>query len=100
MDLERDIPVDVNTIAFENGQDLNENKHKHCYKVIMADKNDDIIDIRASLFFGVAREVCAREKQRTNWPGHLGILSPQACKSFAAALKTLIEIDDALAGTV
>ena len=32
-----------------------------CYKVITADKNDDIVDFQASLIVGVAREICAQE---------------------------------------
>ena len=31
---------------------------KKCYKVIMQDKADEIINLQASLLFGVAREIC------------------------------------------
>ena len=67
-----------------------------CYKVILADKNDDIVDIRASLFVGVAKQVCAQEKRKTRWAGNLGILSSKECIAFTDALKTLLQIEDAL----
>ena len=55
-------------------------EEKTCYKVLMADKNDEIIDINAALFIGVALEVCAQEQRKTKWQGTLGILNSSACK--------------------
>ena len=52
----------------ESNQNDEEGNHKavkkekkSCYKVITADKNDDIVDFQASLIVGVAREICAQE---------------------------------------
>ena len=75
-------------------------KQKSCYKVITADKNDDIVDIQASLIVGVAREICAQEQRKTSWLGNLGILSPEECNLFTAALKNILGIEESLFLTI
>ena len=35
---------------------------KQCYKLVMCDKNDEIVDMKASLLMGAAREICNIQK--------------------------------------
>ena len=77
------MPEKVEREGQYNDEEMNRRSkylQKHsCYKVITADKNDEIIEFQASLIVGAAREVCVQEQQKTGWRGHLGILSADEC---------------------
>jgi len=66
-----------------------------CYKVIMTEKNDEVIEVHSSLMTGVARMICNDKIQRTNSPNHLGVLSLEEIKHFIKSLKfiTVLEHD-------
>ena len=57
-----------------------------CYKIITQDKNDEIVDIQASLMMGVAVQVSKLQQARTNWQGTLGILTTAECQTLITSV--------------
>jgi len=90
------LPGDNNDDSKQDNELMPAKKQKKCYKVISVDKNDDIVDIQASLMFGVAEEICKKEKIKTLWAGNLGILDDAQCQELTAALHELIDVEEAL----
>jgi hypothetical protein len=45
----------------KNGFDYLKKTDKSCYKVLLCDKNDDIVDVHSSLMINVAKEICTKQ---------------------------------------
>ena len=69
-----------------------------CYKVITQDKQDEIIEVQASLMVGVAKEVSQQQvrSRGRNWNGTLGILNDSEVTCLIDSVHFLIDIEDSL----
>lgn len=69
-----------------------------CYKVILQDRHDEIVEVQASLMVGVAKEVSEQQRRirGPNWRGTMGILSATEIRTLVESLRSLLEIEEAL----
>jgi hypothetical protein len=62
--------------------------------VILQDKADEIINLQSSLMFGVARELCHAQAQKTGYPlSNLGILSSSEALRFIDHYQRLLHLE-------
>lgn len=77
--------------------------NSQCYKVILCDTNDEIIDVQASFLVGVARELCHQQrhirKQQLKAGGldvgeeNIGIMTSKDLQRFYSEYKFLVELE-------
>lgn len=71
------------------------NKKDGCYKVVMCDKSDEIIDLHCSLMVGVASEFCRIQylENKLHSTTKLHILSDKECQELILSMNYLLNID-------
>ena len=70
-------------------------KKEGCYKVVMCDKSDEIVDLHCSLMVGIASEFCRIQylKTKSNPNVKLHILSDKECQELISSMNFLQNID-------
>jgi hypothetical protein len=74
------------------------NVPKTCYKVVMCDKSDEIIDLHCSLMIGMANEICSMQyynshKMKNENEIKIEILSENQCYSLIDSIKFILNLD-------